>query len=190
MHVVAHFKMSLLFFLISGKAEQILKQEIVTSSFFSESNRSSIKSELDFTTTTSSREAQNSVYNVTLTSPDEQYLVLVAGKIVEIVNKSESNNKCFVKPDNLSESIIKIAVGNKYLAVLRNVSVGYSYVISTFALDGCVWVGTHSRNASNANLLNISSTYYNLTGCSGDFKIYDNYGDSDDLIYGISFGCP
>ena len=57
MNIVAHFKMSLLFYLILGEAKEILKQEIITLDFFDEDNRSYIEKELSFTTTTSSREA-------------------------------------------------------------------------------------------------------------------------------------
>ena len=95
--------------------------------------------------------------------------MLAAGKIIEVISKSKPDNRCFVKPDNLSESVVKIAVGNKYLAVLRDVSNVYSYVISTFKLDDCEWTGTHSRSVTNSSLFNISTSYYNLTECNGDF---------------------
>ena len=125
-----------------------------------------IQKELNFAATTSAKEAQNTIYNATLTSPDRKYLVLVAGKLIKVVSKS--GDKCFIDADDLPRSVIKVAVGNKYLAVLLDSPSTVYYTISTFELSNCAHFETYSRDAMNITLSNLTTRQYNLSGCNGD----------------------
>ena len=117
-----------------------------------------IQNELNFAATTSSKEAQNSIYNTTLTSPNGEYLVLAAGKLIEIVSTDEPDSRCFINSSDLSNSVLKITVGNKYLAVLLNPSVSVYYTISTFELSSCSHVETYSRDIANITLSNLTTS--------------------------------
>ncbi|CAL6021744.1 Conserved_hypothetical protein [Hexamita inflata] len=147
--------------------------------FLNAAEKTSVHSQLTFVNAGQSMEPSNSIFNSTQTSPDKTTLVIGVSNIIRVYKNGLS---CDIPTTEIKSDILKMHVGNTYLALNMQTSDGTDYIFSIFLLSNCNFVRSHTRLSQT---IQPSGYTYNSSKCEGDFKLADS-----GVNYYVALGCP